>query len=62
MSHLMNTYARLPVAFVSGTGAYLKDTEGKTYLDGLTGLAVTGLGHAHPGVAEALAQQAATLT
>ncbi|MEM7002558.1 MAG: aspartate aminotransferase family protein [Pseudomonadota bacterium] len=62
MDHLMNTYARLPVAFVSGSGAYLTDSDGKRYLDGLTGLAVTGLGHAHPHVAEALAKQAQSLT
>ena len=58
----MNTYARLPVAFASGHGAYLKDTEGKEYIDALTGLAVVGLGHAHPKVAEAIARQASTLT
>ncbi len=58
----MNTYARLPVAFVSGEGAYLQDGDGKQYLDGLCGLAVTGLGHAHPRVAAALADQASTLT
>ncbi len=62
MSHLMNTYARLPIAFVSGSGAYLRDENGKEYLDGLTGLAVVGLGHAQPDVAEAVARQAATLT
>ncbi len=62
MTHVMNTYARLPVAFVSGKGAYLQDSDGKQYLDGLTGLAVTGLGHAHPRVAAALAEQAGTLT
>ena len=62
MSHLMNTYARLPVAFASGRGAYLIDEQGKAYLDGLTGLAVVGLGHAHPKIAQALAHQAATLT
>lgn len=58
----MNTYARLPVAFLSGAGAYLKDTDGREYLDGLTGLAVAGLGHAHPRVADAIAKQANTLT
>ena len=58
----MNTYARLPVAFASGQGAYLTDTEGKQYLDGLTGLAVVGLGHADPTVADAIAEQAKTLT
>lgn len=62
MSHLMNTYARLPIAFASGQGAYLTDTNGKQYLDGLTGLAVVGLGHADPTVAAAIAEQAQTLT
>lgn len=62
MAHLMNTYARLPIAFASGSGAYLTDSEGKQYLDGLTGLAVVGLGHAHPRVAQAISNQAATLT
>ena len=61
MTNLMNTYARLPVAFVKGEGAYLKDTGGKQYLDALTGLAVCGLGHAHPAVAKALAEQAGNL-
>lgn len=62
MSHVMNTYARLPVAFVRGSGSYLEDDQGKKYLDALTGLAVVGLGHAHPKVAKAIADQAATLT
>lgn len=62
MSHVMNTYARLPVAFASGQGAYLTDTDGKQYLDGLTGLAVVGLGHADPTVAAAISEQAQTLT
>lgn len=61
-NHLMNTYARLPVSFVSGSGAYLEDEDGKQYLDGLTGLAVVGLGHAHPAVAQALSKQSRTLT
>ena len=62
MTSLMNTYQRLPVAFAKGQGAYLQDGDGKRYLDALTGLAVCGLGHAHPGVAEAVARQARTLT
>lgn len=61
MSSLMNTYARLPVAFVKGSGAYVQDSDGNRYLDALTGLAVCGLGHAHPAVAKAVADQAATL-
>jgi acetylornithine/N-succinyldiaminopimelate aminotransferase len=59
--HVMHTYARLPVAFVRGQGARLWDSEGKEYLDFLGGLAVVSLGHAHPAVAEALAEQATTL-
>ncbi len=57
-SHLMQTYARLPVAFERGQGAYLEDTNGKRYFDALTGLAVAGLGHAHPRVTAAIAEQA----
>lgn len=61
MSHLLNTYARLPVAFVKGEGAYLIGDDGRRYLDGLCGLAVCGLGHAHPAVAKALRDQAGAL-
>jgi acetylornithine/N-succinyldiaminopimelate aminotransferase len=53
----MNTYARLPVAFVRGEGAWLWDTEGKRYLDGLAGIAVNTLGHAHPRFTAALNEQ-----
>src|SRR5690606_12090522 len=59
--HLMPTYARLPVTFARGEGALLWDTNGREYLDALAGIAVCGLGHAHPGVADALAAQARTL-
>ncbi len=58
---LMTTYNRLPVAFERGAGAWLWDSEGRRYLDALCGIAVTSLGHAHPDVAQALADQAATL-
>ncbi len=58
---LMNTYKRLPVTFVKGEGVYLYDDQGKTYLDALSGIAVCGLGHAHPAVTQALCEQAATL-
>ena len=61
MTSLMNTYARLPVAFVKGSGAYVEDSDGNRYLDALTGLAVCGLGHAHPAVAQAVSSQAETL-
>lgn len=61
MTHLMNTYKRLDVAFASGAGVWLEDTNGKRYLDALTGIAVCGLGHAHPHVGRAIAHQASTL-
>lgn len=61
VSALMETYRRLPVAFERGEGAWLIDTEGRRYLDALSGIAVCGLGHAHPAITEALARQAATL-
>ena len=59
--HVMQTYGRQPVAFVRGEGTRLWDSEGKEYLDFLTGLATVSLGHAHPAVADALADQARTL-
>jgi len=59
--NVMQTYGRLPVAFVRGEGTRLWDSEGNEYLDFLSGLAVTSLGHAHPEVADAIADQARTL-
>lgn len=56
--HLMNTYGRQPVTFVKGEGVWLWDDQGKKYLDGLAGVAVNGLGHAHPGLTKAIAEQA----
>lgn len=58
MSHLMNTYARLPVSFTHGNGVWLWDSNGKRYLDALSGIAVNTLGHAHPGLTANLAKQA----
>ncbi|MBI3945013.1 MAG: aspartate aminotransferase family protein [Armatimonadetes bacterium] len=60
-SHVMQTYGRLPVCFVRGEGARLWDTEGKEYLDFLSGLGVCGLGHCHPRVVAAVREQAGTL-
>lgn len=57
----MHTYARQPVSFTHGKGAWLWDTEGRQYLDAVAGVAVCSLGHAHPAVAAAIADQAATL-
>lgn len=60
-SALMPTYARQPVGFVRGEGVWLYDTEGRRYLDTTAGIAVCGLGHANPVVADAIADQARTL-
>ncbi len=59
--HVMQTYGRQPVAFVRGEGTRLWDSEGKEYVDFLAGLATVSLGHAHPVVADAIAEQARTL-
>ncbi|MDK2779558.1 MAG: aspartate aminotransferase family protein [Pseudomonadota bacterium] len=61
MQAIMNTYGRLPVTFVSGQGSWLTDSEGRRYLDALSGIAVCGLGHAHPAVTEAITRQAGQL-
>lgn len=57
----MSTYQRLDVSFVSGQGPWLVDERGERYLDALSGIAVCGLGHAHPRVAQVVAEQAARL-
>jgi len=61
MTHLMNTYNRLPVAFTRGRGAWLTDEQGREYLDALAGIAVNGLGHAHPRLVAALTEQVGRL-
>ena len=58
MSHVMNTYARLPVAFSHGQASRITDVDGKEYLDALSGIAVSTLGHAHPRLVAAIAAQA----
>ena len=58
---LMHNYAPLPVSFEKGEGAVLWDSEGKAYLDALGGIAVCGLGHAHPAVTKAICEQAGKL-
>ena len=55
----MNTYNRLPVSFARGEGAWLWDEAGNRYLDALAGIAVSGLGHAHPALVKTIADQAA---
>ncbi|MFN3595056.1 MAG: aspartate aminotransferase family protein [Thiobacillaceae bacterium] len=59
--YLMQTYARQTVAFVRGEGVWLYDAAGVRYLDALAGVAVNGLGHAHPRLAQALCAQAGRL-
>lgn len=61
MSHLMNTYGRQALAFERGQGAWLWDTQGRRYLDALAGIAVNGLGHAHPRLVRAISEQAGRL-
>lgn len=61
MSHLFNTYARMPLTLVRGEGAWLFNDQGRRYLDAVSGIAVCSLGHAHPRLAEVLADQARTL-
>ena len=61
MTHVMNTYARLPVAFERGEGSWLWDANGKRYLDAMAGVAVCGLGHGHPRYVAALREQVGKL-
>lgn len=60
-SHVMNTYGRLPIALSHGRGCRVWDTEGRSYLDALAGIAVNTLGHAHPKLVPALQDQVAKL-
>lgn len=59
--HLMNTYMRQPVTFTKGEGVWLWDEKGNKYLDALAGVAVNGLGHAHPKLVKAISEQAGKL-
>jgi predicted acetylornithine/succinylornithine family transaminase len=59
--HVLQTYRRQPVTFVRGKGVRLFDADGREYLDLLSGIGVASLGHAHPGLAQAIADQAETL-
>ncbi len=61
MPHVMNTYGRLPIALSHGRGCWLWDTQGRKYLDGLGGIAVNTLGHAHPKLVPALQDQISKL-
>jgi len=58
---LMRTYARQPVQFVRGRGAYLEDAEGRRYLDCMSGISMNNVGHCHPDVVAAITAQAAEL-
>ncbi|HUR33630.1 MAG TPA: aspartate aminotransferase family protein [Vicinamibacterales bacterium] len=59
--HVLQTYRRQPVTFVRGKGVYLYDADGREYLDLLSGIGVTSLGHAHEGLTRAITEQAQTL-
>src|SRR5688572_25423488 len=59
--HVLQTYRRQPVTFVRGNGVRLYDSEGREYLDLLSGIGVASLGHANPGLAKVIAEQAQTL-
>ena len=61
MSHVMNTYGRMPVSFVRGEGVWLWDESGKRYLDALAGIAVSTLGHAHPKLVRAITEQVSSV-
>jgi acetylornithine/N-succinyldiaminopimelate aminotransferase len=61
MAYSMNTYSRIPVAFTHGKGVWVWDESGKKYLDALAGIAVNTLGHAHPRLTRAIAEQSARL-
>jgi acetylornithine/succinyldiaminopimelate/putrescine aminotransferase len=60
-SHLLQNYARAPIAIVRGEGCELIDSNGTRYLDMIAGIAVCALGHAHPAITEAVAKQAGLL-
>ena len=57
----MNMFRRPPMTLVRGQGARVEDSEGKTYVDCVAGIAVDALGHGHPGLAEVIAEQARSL-
>jgi acetylornithine aminotransferase len=61
MTHVMNTYKRLPLALERGEGCWVWDKQGKRYLDALAGIAVCGIGHSHPQLVRAITEQAAKL-
>ncbi|MCA0242900.1 MAG: aspartate aminotransferase family protein [Proteobacteria bacterium] len=61
MPHVMNTYGRLPIALSHGQGCWVWDTNGRRYLDGLAGIAVSTLGHHHPQLVPALQEQIAKI-
>ena len=58
---IMNTYGRYDVTFEKGLGCKLYDTEGKEYVDFVSGVAVNCLGHSHPAIINALTKQSSQL-
>ena len=59
--NVMNTYGRLPMALVKGVGTRVWDSDGRSYLDFVTGLAVSSLGHSHPAIVETIKEQASEI-
>src|SRR5262249_15307804 len=59
--YLLQNYARYPLVLARGRGCYLSDTEGRRYLDFITGIGVNALGHAHPRIMKVIREQAALL-
>ena len=59
--HLLQTYTRQPAMLVSGSGCYVTDSEGRRYLDMVSGIGVNALGHAHPALVAAMNDQAAKM-
>ena len=59
--YLLQNYARYPMVLARGKGCYLYDTDGKRYLDFISGIGVNALGHAHPRLVKVIREQAALL-
>jgi acetylornithine/N-succinyldiaminopimelate aminotransferase len=59
--HIANTYSRQPILLIEGKGVMVKDSEGETYIDCFSGIAVNNVGHCHPRVVEAINKQTSKL-
>ena len=61
MSNLMSNYSPLDVTFTNGSGCWLTDSEGKKYLDAISGIGVVNLGHCHPAITQSIIEQSQAL-